>query len=184
MLTTPTTSTNGVQPASVRLPGKPVDPDGADLAAPIAGLLRELGVLETEEDAEKGVSVTGTPQSLQGHHGRRAGGDEGVDGGHWSERIRDIGRCLVHRLSRRQRGAEDRPPRRGRRGARGDHRGDRRHRQGRLRAYAPIIAPASGAAPAGAAAASNGGVPVTPALLAALSSQPTAVQTGGPRWSS
>ena len=50
---------------SVQLPAKIVKADGDDLAAPLQQLLRDLGLLETEDDIKKGVSLRGTPDSLQ-----------------------------------------------------------------------------------------------------------------------
>ncbi len=50
----------------VAWPQNAFDADGKDLAKPVSALLRKLALLETKEDAEKGVGpVAGTPYSLQ-----------------------------------------------------------------------------------------------------------------------
>ena len=52
--------------ATVQFPGKLVDPSAEDLAAPLQQLLRDLGLLESSEDAAKGAKlIDGTPPSLQ-----------------------------------------------------------------------------------------------------------------------
>lgn len=52
--------------AIVRFPGKLVDPSAEDLAAPLQQLLRDLGLLESSDDAAKGAKlIDGTPPSLQ-----------------------------------------------------------------------------------------------------------------------
>jgi hypothetical protein len=49
----------------VQLPGDVVARDDKSLSTPLQQLLRDLGLLETTADAEKGVSLRGTPDSLQ-----------------------------------------------------------------------------------------------------------------------
>jgi hypothetical protein len=51
-------------PVSVQLPGKLVNDQAEDLAAPLKQLLQELGLLETDADVTKGAGVRGTPDSL------------------------------------------------------------------------------------------------------------------------
>ncbi len=54
--------------AEIRIPGNAIDPEGADVAAPAAGVLRELHLLPTKEElAEAGKAAAllgGPPQSV------------------------------------------------------------------------------------------------------------------------
>lgn len=50
---------------AVQLPGKNVNPEGADLSEPLKQLLSDLNLLEPSTQPTDGVGVTGTPYSLQ-----------------------------------------------------------------------------------------------------------------------